>query len=167
MQTWGTLAVYPFRWAGWGSPIHAYTGGVDIVVSKLNSAGALLWNTFLGGSGDDYGTAIAVDGSGNTFVTGQSNTGWGTPWRPFTAGIDAFAAQLNATGALTWNGFFGGIGDDYGNGIAVDAGGSNATLVGDSNATWGTPKNPYTSPLNNAFIARITSNFLFLPLMTR
>jgi hypothetical protein len=42
----------------------------------------LTWNTFLGGSGTDYGRSVAVDGSGNVYVAGYSNASWGSPVSP-------------------------------------------------------------------------------------
>ena len=55
-----------------------------------------------------------MDGSGNVYVAGDSNATWGSPVRAYTAGLDAFAAKLTAAGALTWNTFLGGSGDDAG-----------------------------------------------------
>ena len=86
--------------ATWGSPARAYTADVDAFAAKLDSAGNLLWNIFLGGSGFDAGYAIAVDASGNVYVNGPSGYGtaptWGSPVRAYTAGIsDAFVAKLD------------------------------------------------------------------------
>ena len=50
-------------------------GGVDAFVTKLNSTGsAIVYSTYLGGNGDDRGFSIAVDGSGDVYVTGYTNT---------------------------------------------------------------------------------------------
>ena len=65
--------------ASWGSPVGAYTEGIDAFVAKLDSSGSLTWNTFLGGSGNDYGGAIAVDNGSNIYVAGYSDASWGTP----------------------------------------------------------------------------------------
>lgn len=65
-----------------------------------------------------------VDGSGNVYVTGSSDATWGAPVRPYTADDDAFAAQLNSSGAVTWNTFLGGSSWDYGRGIALDGSGN-------------------------------------------
>ena len=52
-----------------------YNGGVDVFVTKLNAAGSsLIYSTFIGGSGDDFGQAIAVDSSGNAFLTGNTSS---------------------------------------------------------------------------------------------
>ncbi len=47
--------------------------GQDIFVTKINAAGsALVYSSLIGSSGDDYGNGIAVDGSGNAYVTGYT-----------------------------------------------------------------------------------------------
>ncbi|MBK9210956.1 MAG: hypothetical protein IPL71_22820, partial [Anaerolineales bacterium] len=51
----------------WGTPVLADNAGNNAFAAKLNSSGVLQWNTFLGGSGSDVATAIAVDGSGNVY----------------------------------------------------------------------------------------------------
>ena len=146
--------------ATWGSPVRAYTSDYDAFAAKLNSSGALTWNTFLGGSGDDGGCAIAVDGSGNVYVGGYSNATWGSPVRAFTPnGLnnDAFAAKLNSSGALTWNTFLGGSGGDSGRAIAVDGSG-NVYVSGSSDATWGSPVRAFTAGDNDAFAAKLNSS---------
>jgi hypothetical protein len=55
----------------------------------------LTWNTFLGGTGTDYGVGIAVDGSGNVYVTGYSSASWGTPVRAYSSGDDAFVVKIS------------------------------------------------------------------------
>src|SRR5947209_6017508 len=47
-------------------------GTQDAFVTKLNPDGTLAWSTYLGGSGTDSGSAIAVDGNGNVYVTGTT-----------------------------------------------------------------------------------------------
>ena len=48
-------------------------GGTDVFVTKLNAAGsALIYSTYLGGTGIEAGEGIAVDGAGNVFITGYS-----------------------------------------------------------------------------------------------
>jgi len=147
--------------ATWGSPVRAYTSGYDAFVAKLDSSsGALVWNTFLGSSGIDAGEGIAVDGSGNVYVTGSSDTNWGSPVRAHVAGYgyDAFAAKLDSSsGALVWNTFLGGSGMDHGGGIAVDGGG-NVYVTGLSYATWGSPVRAYKSSTTEGFAAKLNSN---------
>jgi hypothetical protein len=119
-----------------------YGGGLeDVFVTKLNATGtALVYSTYIGGIIDDYGTAIAVDGSGNAYVTGYtSSTDYDvTPgaFQTTNGGIrDVFVTKLNATGtALVYSTYLGGSGEDYGYGIAVDGSG-NAYVTG---YTWST-----------------------------
>ena len=98
-----------------GFSLGDYVPGIPVVIDPC-----LTWNTFLGGSGDDYGRGIAVDGSGNVYVTGYGDATWGSPVRAYTSGNDTFAAKLYGNGTLLWNTFLGGSGSDYGRGIAVD-----------------------------------------------
>jgi hypothetical protein len=111
-------------------------GGLDAFVTKLNPTGtALIYSTYLGGSGTDNGNGIALDSSGNASLTGFTDS---TDF-PTTAGAfqttlggsgDAFVTKLNPTGtALIYSTYLGGSGDDEGSGIAVDSAG-NAYLTG-------------------------------------
>jgi hypothetical protein len=102
-------------------------------VSKLNAAGsALVYSTFLGGSDSDDGLGIAVDASGNAYVTGStSSSNFPTTPSAFQATLggpsaqNAFVSKLNATGsALLYSSYLGGSNSDEGLGIAVDASGS-------------------------------------------
>ena len=122
----------------WGNPIRAYSASRDRFAAKLNSDGELIWNTFLGGQGDDCGTDIAIDTNGNLYLLGNSSSSWGGPVRPHSGDTDAFTALLDSSGNLIWSTFLGGDDYDYGAGIAVDEGG-NALITGHSNAHWGNP----------------------------
>ena len=121
---------------------------VDGFVAKLNPDptlpdpnDALIYSTYFGGNADDRVSSIAVDGAGNAYLTGltQSNN------FPTTAGAfqvgpasfqDAFVVKLNPdptlldpNDALIYSTYLGGIADDAGNDIAVDGAG-NAYLSG-------------------------------------
>jgi hypothetical protein len=121
----------------------------------LSSGGSLSWNTFLGGTASDHGSSIAVDGSGNVYLAGWSDTTWGSPARAYSSGHDAFTAGLDGNGSLTWNTFLGGTGSDYGHSIAVDRSG-NVYVAGSSDATWGSPVNSYSGS-TDAFVAKIAT----------
>jgi hypothetical protein len=144
--------------ATWGSPVRAFGGGnYDAFAAKLDSTGHLIWNTFLGSSGDDFGYGLAVDGSGNVYVAGSSTATWGSPVRAFGGGnYDAFAVQLDSTGNLTWNTFLGGSGDDFGNALAVDGSG-NVYVAGYSTATWGSPVRAFSGGDSDAFVAKLSA----------
>jgi hypothetical protein len=156
--------------SSWGSPVRAFTPGTstdgyavwatfDVFVAKLNSSGALAWNTFLGSSTDDNGPGIAVNSSGNNVVVvGTSGATWGTPTRAYSGKSDAFAAQLNANGSLTWTTFLGASNFDEGTGVAVDGSG-NVFMTGYSDTTWGAPLRAHTIYGSfNAFVARLNSS---------
>jgi len=150
--------------ATWGSPVRYYTGGSDAFIARLTS-GALTWNTFLGGGGDDNGSAITVDGYGNVYVAGQSPAAWGSPIRAYTGGKDVFAANVNSnSGALTWNTFLGGNGDDDGYAIAAVVP-VNVYVAGRSDAAWGLPIRAYTADWD-AFVSKLSNN-IFLPLIKK
>jgi hypothetical protein len=108
----------------------------DAFVTKINPTGsALVYSTYLGGSGTDTGNSIAVDSSGNAYVTGSTtSTDFPTmnPLQPNYGGgyWDAFVAKINPTGsALVYSTYLGGSGTDKGNSIAVD-GSDNAHVTG-------------------------------------
>jgi hypothetical protein len=85
----------------------------------------------IGGSNYEGGYGIAVDSSGDAYVTGTTNSTdfpIMNPLQPANGGgFDAFMAKLNPSGsALVYSTYLGGSGDDYGYGSAVDSSG-NAT----------------------------------------
>ena len=86
--------------SSWGSPLRAYTASTDGFAAKINNNGQLIWNTFLGGNGDDFCSRIIVDGNGNLYTTGYSTSSWGSPVRAFGY-YDAFVAKLDSSGGLT------------------------------------------------------------------
>ena len=90
----------------------------------------LIYCGFIGGSGIDRGNGIAVDGTGNAYVTGDTQSTADTfpetagPYLSYNGSTDAFVAKVNAGGtALDYCGYIGGSGTDYGYGIAVDGAG--------------------------------------------
>lgn len=111
--------------------------GWDVFVTKLNAAGtALVYSTYLGGSGDDQGASIAIDASGNAYVVGStSSTNYnitsGAYQTSYAGGdFDVFVTKLNATGtALVYSTYLGGSDFEYGFSITIDASG-NAYLTG-------------------------------------
>jgi Beta-propeller repeat len=101
--------------------------GVDAYVAKVNAPGTgLLYLTFIGGTGLDAGFDIALDASGNAYVTGATSSTeasfpvLGGPDLTHNGGYDAFVAKLDPTGNLVFAGYIGGAGTDFGEGIAVD-----------------------------------------------
>jgi hypothetical protein len=151
----GNIYAGGYAGATWGSPLKAFAGGTeDGFVAKLDSNGSLYWNTFIGGSGLDEIRGIAVDSVNNIYLAGYSDATWGSPWRPYTSGVDAFAAQLSSGGSAAWNTFLGGSVNDYGYGLALDTG-TNVFIAGSSAASWGAPVRSYAGG-NDGFLAKIT-----------
>src|SRR5258708_24519451 len=125
-----------------------YNGDLrDAFVTKLNASGsALIYSTFIGGSaggvscggsvpgGDDFGTGIAIDSTGNAYITGgTTSSNFPTTIGAFDTTYcngEVFVTKLNASGsALIYSTFIGGIGNERANGIAIDSTG-NAYVTG-------------------------------------
>jgi len=115
-------------------------GGLrDAFVTKVSAAGALVWSTFLGGSGSDMGNAVLAVPSGNVFVTGGTTS---TDF-PSTGGFDttlggfddAFVTKLTPAGALMFSTYLGGTSSDTANAIAFDGVGANVYVVGETTST--------------------------------
>jgi hypothetical protein len=109
-----------------------FCGGGEAFVTKLNPTGsALIYSTYLGGTGQDMGGfSIAVDLAGNAYVTGSTESGdfpttVGAYQRVQRGFTNAFITKLNPTGsALIYSTLLGGDNFNSGSGIAVDAAGS-------------------------------------------
>ena len=92
-------------------------GNLDVFLSKFDSAGSLLWQKTWGGSGQDRGLGVAVDASGNIYVTGETAS--------FGAGsFDVVLLKFNSAGGLLWQKTWGGSSDDFGSAVVVDASGN-------------------------------------------
>jgi hypothetical protein len=109
-------------------------GGYDAVVTVLNASGdTLLYSSYLGGSGTDYGMGLVVDSSGNAYVTGLT-TSTDFPAKNALQGTygggayDAFVAKVNPSASgedsLMFSTYLGGSGDDRGYRLAIDLSGN-------------------------------------------
>lgn len=148
----------------------------DAFVTKLNSAGsALEYSTFLGGSLLDRGNGIAVDGSGNAYVTGQTNSAdfpktQGAAQTVIGGDHDAFVTKLNSSGStLDYSTFLGGLDEEVGNGIALDGTG-NAYVTGSTASsnfpTAGTPLQGTIGGNTDAFVAQLNATGTALNIST-
>jgi len=97
-------------------------GSFDLLIAKYNSAGALQWDRTLGGTGGDYGNAVAIDSANNIIVVGYTTSDG-------AGGNDFLIAKYNSAGALQWDRTLGGTGGDYGNAVAIDSA-NNIIVVG-------------------------------------
>jgi hypothetical protein len=131
--------------------LQPYRNG-DAFVARLTPDGsALVYSTFLGGTGNnEEGRDIVLDGQGNAYVAGVTNSSDFPRVAPFQAvygggNSDAFVTRLNAAGtALAYSTFLGGGGTDAANGVAVDSQGSAYVTGRTSSANF---------PMANAFRA--------------
>ena len=161
----GTTTSADLPMPGTPSPLQAeLNGDGDAFVAKLSADGsALVYSTFLGGGGLEEGNGIAVDPSGNAYVTGRTHRpGDLSNDFPTTSGVvqpnragfrDAFVTKLSADGSsLAYSTFLGGGGHELGFGIAVDGSGS-AYVTGITKFT-DSANNPSTQspfPTHNPF----------------
>ena len=148
-------------------------GAIQGFVSELNPAGsALVYSTYLGGSAETYANGIAVDRSGDAYVTGWTPSG-NFPTTPgaFTTGSagGAFVAKLNARGSALL--YAAQLADGKGSSIAVDGSGNAyvtgiatspdfPTTAGAFQTTFGTPTDAFVTELNAAGTALLYSTRL-------
>lgn len=137
-------------------------GGKEGFALKLNAAGSgLIYSTFLGGSGYDVATAVAVDAAGAAYYAGDTQSTDGL-LRNATQGVhggrtDGFIVKLSAFGVLEFGTFLGGSSDEHIGGIAVDSSGNLHVAGGTDSANF-----PVTAALQgikaggqDAFVAKI------------
>jgi len=143
----------------------SFGGFIDAFVTKLNPTGtALVYSTYLGGTGDDGGWGIAVDNAGNAYVTGSTEsadfpTTTGAYQTTYVFVGDAFVTKLNPTGtALVYSTYLG-AGEDAGRGIAVDNAGNayvtGATGSNDFPTTTGAYQTTYGGGEYDAFVTKL------------
>ena len=148
----------------------ALTGGEDIFITKMNASGsALIYSTFLGGTSLlEHGFDIAVDASGNAYVTGITNS----IDFPTTANAlqltklnsasqdSAFVTKLDANGALAYSTYLSGTSTQFssrGFGIATDGAG-NAYVTGQAGSGFPLTAGAFSSTSSNAgFLTRLNT----------
>lgn len=149
---------------------HAADGGLeDAFVARLNSNGALVFSTYLGGSAADFGSAIGLDRSGDVYVTGSTESGnfpSAASLDPSLGGAkDGFLAKLTPTGdRLLFSSYLGGAGADQINGMSIDSSPDRAGaiyLTGETSSTdfpitAGTAIQPASGGGSDAFVTVLT-----------
>jgi hypothetical protein len=159
------------------SPLQPAYGGVeDAFVSKMNSSGsALVYSTYLGGTSRDEGRSIALDSSGNAYVSGWTTSNdfptANAVQSTYRGGQDAFVAKLDGAGAtLAYSTYLGGTGADQGSSIAVDSSGqayvtgyttsTNLPLANPLQPTYGGNQDAFVSKLSATGVALVFSTYL-------
>ena len=142
----------------------SYNGGAyDVFVAKFSPpASAPIYSTLLGGSGIEHGYGIAVDASGNAYITGYTGsndfpTTSGAYDASHNGGREAFITKLNSSGSeLLYSTFLGGGMEDECNGIVVDGSG-NAYVTGDTDSSdFPTTSGAYDTSINGYYDGFIT-----------
>jgi hypothetical protein len=115
---------------------NTHNGSSDVFIAKFSGGNLrLLWSTYFGGGGHDEATSVAVDGSGNVFVVGWTqSSNFPLPTNPPGGGAyfddtrdglsDAFIAKFSGSNlSLVWSTYFGGSGLEHAFSVAVDGSG--------------------------------------------
>lgn len=135
-------------------------GNNDAFIAKFGSGGIRTWATYYGGGGNDYGTGITSDNTGNIYLTGYTLSASGIAtsdgFQIERGGqSDAFLAKFNSDGVRQWGTYYGDLGQEQGHGVACDNSG-NAYLIGFTNSAL----NIATSGSHQATIGGIFDAFL-------
>jgi Beta-propeller repeat len=136
----------------------------EVWAAKLNSAGTqLLYLVYIGGSGNDSGMGIAVDSSGDAYVTGMTTsldfpTTIGAFSTHSTGSQEAFVVKFGTTGQVQYSTYLGG-GSDAGFAIAVDQTGS-VYVAGQTGSvtfptTGGAIQTSYGGGLSDCFVSKL------------
>ena len=145
MDAGGNLYVAGVSYAGWGSPVNAYSGGADVFAAKLSNDGVRQWSTFLGSPHTEHSGRILAAGNGNVYVAGEGDGPWDFSLdfvRPHAGHGDTFVAELDGNGARLWYTFLGSPDDDPVGQLALTEEGD-LVVWGNSHASWGEPQNPH------------------------
>jgi hypothetical protein len=137
----------------------------DAFVTRISSSGALLYSTYLGGTGVDQGSSVAVDASGAAYITGTTRSTNFPKVDPIQASLagesDAFVTKVSPTGStLEFSTYIGGSSFDDGVAIAVDSG-QNAYVAGGTDSSNFPTVNPFQAARSGAsdgFLLRISSS---------
>jgi len=120
----GQFASSPLNFGGANVQNH---GAADMFVAKYDGAGKLAWAKGAGGSDDDWGNNIALDGAGNCYVTGgftSTNIMFGNVSLTNAGVVNIFVAKYDNSGSLQWVRSAGGSARDAGSGVAADPSGN-------------------------------------------
>jgi len=136
-------------------------GGGDAFVARVTPFGELASVTYLGGTLYDDGDGIAIDSTGNVWITGYTESDDLPTIDPIqdtkVASYTAYVARISPAGALEWSSYLGGNSAEYGDGIAVDSTGNAWVVGGTSSSDFPTPGGFATALAGDfdVFVARI------------
>ncbi len=110
-------------------------GGADAFLTKFDSSGNELWSQQIGTASTDSSRSVAVDASGNVYISGRTEGNLGGT---NAGGADAFLSKFDSSGNELWSQQIGTATYDYSNSVAVDASG-NAYISGYTLGSLGGP----------------------------
>lgn len=159
------------------NPFRASSSGTsEAFVTKLSSAGARVYSTYLGGSAGDIALGIAADDAGNAVVAGTTTSTNYPTLSPFQAAFaggtcsgagttfpcgDVFVTRFAPAGSsVTFSTYLGGTGDDQANGVALALNGE-IYLTGYTTSTnfpTRTPLQPTLAGLSDVFVTKMAAN---------
>ncbi|HEY1954379.1 MAG TPA: SBBP repeat-containing protein [Polyangiaceae bacterium] len=163
--TGGSVGPFPTTAGAFDATYHAGSG-TNVFVSKLNAAGsALAYSTLLHGTSNESGTGIAVDSSGDAYVSGWTSGGFpttsGASQTTFGGNVDAFVTKVGPSGsALIYSTYLGGTNADRANAIALDSSGD-AFVAGAAGAGFPTTAGVYQAALNintHVFVTKLNAS---------
>ena len=150
-------------------------GAKNAFVTKINATGAIVYSTYLGGSGYDSGNTIAVDGQGGVTIAGDTASPNFPTSHPLQSKLNGqanvFVARLNPSGnSLTYSTYLGGSGSDHGAAVALDAAGAayvtgsttspNFPVVNAFQAASGGSQDAFAAKISSSGAALVYSTYL-------
>ncbi len=146
------------------NPIQLGNAGLyDAFVTEISPTGALLYSTYLGGSSSDYGTGVAVDSSGDVYVSGYTYSNNFPTQSAFqsslSGGSDIFITKFTpGSSALLFSTYLGGSSNDQALAMIVDSTGNIYLTGGTQSTNFPVTATAYQSELagtTNAFLTKI------------
>jgi Beta-propeller repeat len=148
-------------------PDVTFNGASDAFITKVRPNATLAYSGYIGGVGDESGSGVTVDGSGQAYVIGNTTSSQATfpvaggPDLTYNGSGDAFVSKVAASGVgLIYSGYIGGSGGDNGAAIAIDGNGA-AYIAGQTESDQATfpvkvgPDLTYNGGLDDGFIAKV------------
>jgi Secretion system C-terminal sorting domain/Beta-propeller repeat len=145
----------------------AINGSNDAFLAKFNSAGAVQWSTYYGGTAQENAYGITCDALGNVIFTGETNSvidiaSGGAAHTALSGTQDVYIAKFSTTGSRLWGTYFGGTGTEQGNSVACNQSTGDIVIVGNTTSTSGlatakAAQTTYGGGVQDAFIAYFSS----------
>jgi len=140
-----------------------FNGTTDAFVTKFSGSGAFEWSTYLGGAQEDWAEGIAVDGQGNSYLTGYTESpDFPTPNgfdATYGGAIDAFVTKMSGSGVVLWSSYLGGAAVDWGRSVALDRSGRVFLTGMTKSSDFPTPGGfDQTLDAHDAFVAIVQEN---------